>query len=72
MTNQGDIEGQASGAGMLSPLCDTSILRLSIQSASRSGEATGRPDETFPMETHSIGIKLLLGDGFIGCCLSTY
>ena len=53
-------------------MSDTLVLFLSIQSANRSGEETGRLDEAFPMERHWIGTKSLFGDGLMGCCLSTY
>ena len=60
------------GAGTIGPFSYTSILPHCIQSASRSGEATERHDEVFPMERHWIETDLLLGDGLMGCRLSTY
>ena len=73
MANQGDVRGGGGiGAGMVNPFGNTSILSLSIQSANRSEEATERLDDTFPMKRHWTGKKSLLGDGLMGCRLSTY
>ena len=64
--------GGAFGAGTVHPFIDTYILLLSIQGASRSGEAPGWLNEAILMERQWIGTKPLPSDDLMGRSLSIY
>ena len=60
------------GAATISLFCNTFVLLVNFQGASRSEEETRRFDETFLMTWPGTGTEPLLEDGFVGYHLSTY
>ena len=72
MANQSDVEGRTTSATTMSPLNNTFILPISSQDAGWSEEVNRRYDEAIPIERPLTKTETMLGDGFVGGCLSTY
>ena len=72
VANQSEVKGQMTSASIIGPLSDTFVLPINFQDLSWSEEAKRRYDEAIPMESPQIKTKPMLGDGFVGGCLSSY